>query len=173
MKWFRLFSLLLPGAWLACATLPAAESSSGGTATERYRRTPTGYLMVLRQGDDVFAQLEALAQREKIPGATFTGIGFVKARFGFFDKATKTYRPKDFPPLELASFAGSLAWKNGKPSVHAHGVVTGENYQAFGGHLLAAEVGTGSLEITLVLHDFRLERRKDEAIGADVLTVVE
>ena len=50
-----------------------------------YIRTPTGYLMVLRQGADVFARLEHLATAEAIPSASFTGLGFVHATFGFWD----------------------------------------------------------------------------------------
>ena len=36
-------------------------------------RTPTGHLMVLREGADVFAALERLAVQEALPSASFTG----------------------------------------------------------------------------------------------------
>lgn len=56
------------------------------TDTASYIKTPSGYLMVLRQGDDVFKEIEKMAVAEKIPSANFTGMGFVNARFGFFLK---------------------------------------------------------------------------------------
>lgn len=138
-------------------------------AAPEYIRTPTGYLMVLRQGADVFARLEHLAVAEAIPSASFTGLGFVHATFGFWDAAKKVFEPQTFRDVELGSLVGSLAWKQGQPSVHAHGVAAGRDFRAYGGHLLALEVGTGSLEITLLTHDKRLERAIDDCIGANVL----
>lgn len=96
-------------------------------------------------------------------------MGFVNTRFGFFNFDTKEYEPKDFKDVELASFTGSMAWQNGKPSLHSHGVVTGRDFKAYGGHMLAATVSTGSVEITVIVHDKKLERKKDEALGANVL----
>lgn len=39
---------------------------------------PAGYLMVLRQGDDILKEIEQLAINENIQSANFTGMGFVK-----------------------------------------------------------------------------------------------
>lgn len=145
-------------------------SSYAQTAdTARYIKTPAGYLMVLRQGDDVFKEIEKLATAEKIPSANFTGMGFVNAKFGFFDFKTKEYKPKDFKEVELASMNGSIAWQKGQPSLHVHGVVTDASFKAFGGHLLSATVSTGSLEITVIVHDKKLERKMEEPLGANVL----
>ena len=38
---------------------------SGETGTARFTKTPTGYLMVLLQGDDLLVQLEALMESER------------------------------------------------------------------------------------------------------------
>ena len=46
------------------------------SSTVKRMRTPAGYLMVLTEGGDLFAELEALALREDIPSASFTGFGF-------------------------------------------------------------------------------------------------
>ena len=48
------------------------------TGTVRYTKTPTGYLMVLLQGDNMFVQLEALMDSEQIPSASFSAFGFAK-----------------------------------------------------------------------------------------------
>jgi uncharacterized protein len=143
-----------------------AASDSGA----RYIKVPAGYLMVLRQGDDIFKELEKIAQREKIPAASLSGMGFVgSVTFGFFNRQTKQYEPKSFTDMELASMSGSIAWQDQKPSLHIHGLGTGRDFQAVGGHMLGAVVGTGTLEITIVLHDKELKRVKDEQLGANVL----
>ncbi|MFP9098597.1 PCC domain-containing protein [Flavobacterium sp. RHBU_24] len=71
--------------------------------------------------------------------------------------------------MELASLTGSIAWQNGKPSIHAHGVVTGKDFTAHGGHILSGTVGTGSVEISVTVLDKKLERIKEEKLGANVL----
>ena len=145
---------------------------SGDTGTAKFTKTPTGYLMVLLQGDDLIAQLEALILSERIPSASFSAIGFAKiATFGFFDFVKKQYDPGSFENVEMASITGTLAWKDGQPSVHAHGVACDHSFAAVGGHLLALEVGTGSLEITITTHLRKLERKLDPNIGANVLRI--
>jgi predicted DNA-binding protein with PD1-like motif len=137
---------------------------------KRSIKTSSGYLMVLREGDDVFARLEELAERERIASASFVGMGFLaEVTFGFYDFGKKAFDPKSFRQVELTNMTGTIAWQNGKPSIHAHGVVAGSDFAAVGGHLLALEVGTGSLEITIVVHPARLERIVDPVIQANVL----
>ncbi|MBA8878990.1 PPC domain-containing DNA-binding protein [Phyllobacterium myrsinacearum] len=142
------------------------------TDINRYMRTPTGYLMVLRQGDDLFEQLEILMERESIPSASLTGFGFAgTVTFGFFDFDKKQYNPGTFENLELVSMTGTLGWKDGTPSIHAHGVAGNSTFSTVGGHMLALEVGTGSLEITITVHPNRLERAMDPSIGANILSL--
>ena len=135
----------------------------------RYVKVPNGYLMVLRQNDKILEEIEKMAAAENIPSATFTGMGFVNITFGFFDFKTKKYDPKEFKEMELASLTGSIAWQNGKPSIHAHGVVTGKDFAAYGGHILSGTVSTGSVEIRVTVTDKKLERIKEEKLGANVL----
>jgi predicted DNA-binding protein with PD1-like motif len=144
-------------------------SSKGQTSPKRYTKVPGGYLMVLRQGDVLIGQLESLMQQENIPSANFTGMGFAEVEFGFFNSRSRKYKSKKIKAGEIASMHGSLAWQDGKPSVHAHGVLSNNKFKTRGGHILSAIVGTGSLEIMIHVHDKRLERKKDEVLGANVL----
>lgn len=161
MKNLKYYSL----AFLICSSLSLFAQDT----TKRYIKTPTGYLMVLRQGDDVFSNIEKLAKMEKIPAANFTGMGFVNAKFGFFNFKTKEYEPKEFTKVELASMTGSIAWKQDEVSLHIHGLVTGSDFKAYGGHLLQATVDTGSLEIVVIVHDQKLQRKMEQPLGANVL----
>jgi predicted DNA-binding protein with PD1-like motif len=135
----------------------------------KYIKVPSGYLMVLREGDDVFAELEKLAEMEKVPSASLSGFGFVNAKFGFFNFNTKQYDPKEFTKVELTSLTGSIAWKDGKPSLHCHGTVAGSDFKVYGGHLLGAQVSTGSVEITITVFDKQLQRLTEDPPGANVL----
>ena len=138
---------------------------------KRYTKVPAGFLMVLRQDDDVLAKIKDLAITENIPSANFTGMGFVDATFGYFDTKTKKYTPKQYKAMELASMTGSIAWQNDTVSLHTHGVVTDKNFQSYGGHMLAAKVGTGSVEILVTVHDQKLERILEQPLGANVLSL--
>jgi uncharacterized protein len=151
-----------------------AAGAYGGTHTmseaRRYLATPTGYLMVLREGDDVIACLEAMTQAEEVPSASVAGFGFVeKARFGFFNHDKGGYDPGDFHHLEITNLNGTLAWKEGQPSVHVHASGGDVLYGVVGGHVLALTVGRGSFEITVTVHSERLERRTELSVGGNVL----
>ena len=163
------------GAQLAFAeTAPAATTAPMQCVTEttpRYTKTPTGYLMVLRMGDNAFKELTKLAIAEKIPSASISGIGFGNVKFGFWNKDKKDFDAKTLNSVEMASVTGSVAWKNDQPSIHMHGVAGDATFQAYGGHILDFEVTTGSMEITVIVHQRRLERGIDPCIGANVLGI--
>lgn len=161
-----LITLLL----LSCLIISNSQSSAQEKdSVIRYTKVSNGYLMVLWQGDNIIPQLERFANAEQIPAANFTGMGFVNVTFGFFDSVKKTFNPKRFTDVELASMHGSIAWQDGKPSVHLHGVVAGKDFVAYGGHILDGSVGTGSLEIMIIPHDKELQRVFEEDLGANVL----
>jgi predicted DNA-binding protein with PD1-like motif len=136
----------------------------------KYTPTTSGFLMVLTEGDDLFAELTALANAEQVPSASFTAFGFAgTVTFGFFDFERRTYTPGEFSEREMTGINGTLAWKDGQPSIHAHGVGGGPDFSVVGGHLLALTVGRGSLEVTVSVHPQRLERREEASIGANIL----
>ncbi len=136
----------------------------------RYTKTPTGFLMVLREGDDVISRIENLAKTENIPSASFTGIGFAAdVTFGFYDFNAKKFNPKTFKKVEMGSLTGSIAWNEKGASIHIHGVATDDKFKAFGGHILSMHVGTGSMEIYITVSDKKLERKIEQPLNANVL----
>jgi predicted DNA-binding protein with PD1-like motif len=162
-------------AQLAIADTPTTATTApmqcATEATPRYTKTPTGYLMVLRMGDNAFKELTRLAIAEKIPSASISGLGAGNVKFGFWNKDKKDFDAKTFNSVEISSINGSVAWKDGQPSIHMHGVAGDASFQAYGGHILDFEVTTGSMEITLVVHPRRLERGIDPCVGANVLGI--
>ena len=161
----RIYLLILLSVGIASMARSQQQADTG----KRYIKVPSGYLMVLRQGDDVFSALEKLALAEQIPSAQLSGLGFLHTRFGFFDAKKKVFKEKELKDLEMGSFTGSIAWQDGKPSLHIHGIGADSKFRAYGGHLLGATVSTGSLEILVTVFQGRLQRKKEESIGANVL----
>lgn len=136
----------------------------------RYTKTPNGYLMVFREGDNVLKGIENLAKEQQIPSASFTGIGFAQeVIFGFYDFNQKKFNPKTFHKVEMESLTGSIAWSAGQPSIHIHGIATNDNFDAFGGHILSLKVGTGSMEIYITTNREKLERKIEQPLNANVL----
>lgn len=158
---------------LLCSIADLSAQAADPDTNARYMPAPGGYIMVLRQGDAIFEELEKLALKEQIPFASFTGFGFVNVELGFFNASKKRYRSEKFDKVELAAMNGTIAWQDGKPSIHVHGVVSNKHFRTRAGHILSAEVSTGSVEIMIAVKDRRLERKKDETLGANILQLKE
>lgn len=154
-----------------CLTFSFVNAQQNETNSQcRYSRTTSGFLMVLREGDNVIASIENLVKEQQIPSGNFTGIGFAgEVTFGFFDFNLKKFNPKTFNKVEMGSLTGSVAWSEGRPSLHIHGVATDDKFNAYGGHILALKVGTGSMEIYIIVNQEKLERKMEQPLGANVL----
>ena len=140
------------------------------TEIKRYIAVPNGFLMVFRQGDDVFAGIEAIMRDKQIPSASIAGFGFVaEACFGYFNFERGDYDRQTFREFEITGLIGTLAWKDGKPAIHAHAAGGDRQFHMVGGHVLGLVVGRGSFEVSVTVHPNRLERRLDPDIGANVL----
>ena len=136
----------------------------------RYTKTTSGFLIVLREGDDVIANIEKAAKEQQIPSGNFTGIGFAQeVTFGFYDFQEKKFHPKTFEKVEMGNLTGSIAWSDGKPSIHIHGIATDDKFDAYGGHILALKVGTGSMEVYITVNSEKLERKIEQPLNANVL----
>lgn len=170
-KLMYVLALLASSVMMPMTANAADAPKASADLSSKYINTPTGFLMVLRQGDNVLQYLKQLALEEDIPSATISGIGFVNATLGYWDASKKVYVPKEFKAMELASLNGSIAWEDKQPSIHAHGVLIDSEFQAHGGHILDMQVGSGSVEITITVHVDKLERAKDKTIDANVLVL--
>jgi uncharacterized protein len=147
-----------------------AKRKRSTTEIKRYIAVPNGFLMVFRQGDDVFAGIEAIMRDKQIPSASIAGFGFVaEACFGYFNFERGDYDRQTFREFEITGLIGPLAWKDGKPAIHAHAAGGDRQFHMVGGHVLGLVVGRGSFEVSVTVHPNRLERRLDPDIGANVL----
>jgi predicted DNA-binding protein with PD1-like motif len=155
---------------LICFAASVSQAQQKDNTKCRYIKTANGYLMVLREGDNVISSIENLVREQQIPSGNFTGIGFAsEVTFGFFDFNTKKFNPKTFNKVEMGNLTGSIAWNEDKPSLHIHGIAADDKFNAYGGHILALKVGTGSMEIYITTNSEKLERKIEQPLNANVL----
>jgi len=125
------------------------------------------YVIKLTPDERLSAVIEQFVQETKIEGAWVSGLGAAKeVELGFYDLETKEYHWKTFEGLrELASLTGNLAFdQEGKIMLHAHGVLSDQNYSTIGGHIKDLVAGA---TVELFIHrTFQpLHRKLDPGVG--------
>jgi predicted DNA-binding protein with PD1-like motif len=107
-----------------------------------YRKDGNNYLLVLKAGQPLIASLTAFMEKEKLPGASISGIGAVKnVEVAYYDLDNKKYKYQKFgPSMEVLSLNGNLGYFENKPVVHAHIALAASDFTVHGGHVKEAEV---------------------------------
>ncbi|MBN9485871.1 MAG: DNA-binding protein [Alphaproteobacteria bacterium] len=124
-------------------------------------------VVVLDDGEEAFATLQAFARKEGISAASLTAIGaFARATVGWFDFASKSYKEIDIDEqCEVLSALGDIAiGDDGKASLHIHVVLGMSDGSTRGGHFLKGTVHP-TLEVVLMETPAKLRRRKRENLG--------
>src|ERR1051325_3458727 len=83
------------------------------------------FALVFDKNDQVKKSLLRFATENGLRGAQVTAIGaFSEVTLGFFDRKKKSYQAIPVKKqVEVLSFAGNMADKEGEPMLHAHAVV--------------------------------------------------
>jgi predicted DNA-binding protein with PD1-like motif len=128
------------------------------------------FVAVFERGEDVLPSLLGWARERRMTAASFVGIGaFRRVELGFFDPGAGDYvRSRIDEQVEVLSLAGNIGIADGEPKVHAHVVVGKSDASAYGGHLLAAEVGP-TLELVVTESEAIMRRTFDAATGLPLL----
>lgn len=124
-------------------------------------------VIVLDNGEEAFATLQAFACEAGISAASLTAIGaFARATVGWFDFASKTYKEIEVnEQCEVLSAIGDVAvGDDGKASLHVHVVLGLSDGSTRGGHLLKGTVHP-TLEVVLTETPATLRRRKRPELG--------
>lgn len=134
-----------------------------------YKKIEQTYFVRLDPGEDVVSSLIDLASREGIELAEITGIGAVNdVTLGVFDTVNKIYHATDLKGVfEITSLMGTLTRMEGKPYLHLHINLAGEDCRTYGGHLNRAIISaTGEIVVRTV--DGRIGREFSETIGLNL-----
>lgn len=106
---------------------PPGAGMAPGLKTTELPPTIRTFQLVFAKGDEVIAGLAEFADRQHVANAHFTAIGaFDKAVIGWYDPDKKAYKIARLnEEMEVTSFTGNITRdRDGKPVVHAHGVVS-------------------------------------------------
>jgi predicted DNA-binding protein with PD1-like motif len=130
------------------------------------------FAVVLDKRDDVTEGLLRFAAQHKVTGAQLSAIGALEqVTLGYFDRDRKDYAHIEIrEQVEVLSFTGNIALKDGKPKLHAHIVIGKADGTALGGHLLQARVWP-TLEIMIVETPEHLRRTFDAETGLALLNL--
>jgi predicted DNA-binding protein with PD1-like motif len=124
------------------------------------------HILVLRTGDDALDAIKELAVRNRIEGASFSGIGaFQTATIAYWNWDTKEYEHIEVAEqVEVLTLTGNVARSGNDPRLHAHVVLGRRDGSTIGGHLIRGLVRP-TLEVFLIDYGMRLARARDETTG--------
>lgn len=128
------------------------------------------FAVVLDSGEEVVDCLLSFARRHDVDAASFTALGaFRDVTLGFFDLDEKDYQriPID-EQVEVVSFVGNFATKDGEAKLHPHVVVAKRDGRAYGGHLLEGHVRP-TLEVVVTDEPSHLRRATDPETGLPLI----
>jgi len=129
-------------------------------------------LIRAEHNSDLVQFITRIAEKRGITAASFTAIGAVKhAKLGFYDQENRKYREITIDtPHEIASCIGNISLKDGKPFVHVHAVLAGEDGNAKAGHLIEAIVFAAEVHLRELV-GAKLERKRDEVTGLSLWNI--
>lgn len=130
--------------------------------------------IILDRGEELHQELVALATEHDWTSAWIQGLGgAISATLGFYNFETREYEWKEFnEPLEILNLQGNMVIKEGVPFWHIHGVFSGRDFTAIGGHIKSLTIGlTGELHI--MPKEIRLTRSYDQTTGLALICPAE
>ena len=135
-----------------------------------YRKFGDDIALRLDPGEEICASLLALAEKEDIQLASFTGLGATNdLTVGVLDLNEKKYYSNTFTgTFEIVALVGNLTRQEGKPYLHAHISVGDRSCKVIGGHLNRAVI-SATAEIFLHLLPGEAGRRFNGDIGINTL----
>lgn len=136
----------------------------------RSLKTDNAYIIRIDKGEHVVTSLTEFCKEKKINNAFFRGIGAVEwLKIGYYALSEKKYYFTEYPTLlEVASLSGNVTLKDSTPFIHMHGVFSGTDNNAIGGHIEEMHVGV-VLEIILTPLSSKVSRVYDEPIGLSLM----
>jgi predicted DNA-binding protein with PD1-like motif len=138
----------------------------------QFQKIDNSYIVHVEKGEKVMDTLTQFCIDRDITSGQLSGIGAVKnVDIGAYNITSKEYIHKIFDSiLELLSFQGNVAIKDGEPFIHAHITLGNHDMEVSGGHLFEMEVAAVG---EFIIHDFKdkTHRVLNEDIGLATLSL--
>jgi hypothetical protein len=116
--------------------------------------------------EDIYEELKKACESHEVETAVIlSGLGQLKDfQLGYF-KEKGNYLPQDFKfPCELLSLTGNISKQESGYEFHLHAVLSDDNKNAVGGHLIKGKVAITN-EIVLLKTDLKVRREVEEETG--------
>ncbi len=115
----------------------------------KHMQSDSSQVLILQRGEELIESLNSFAAEQKLNSAWLSGLGGAgRVELGFYDLNKRDYDWQVYDgPLEILSLTGNLTIVDDQPFWHVHGVFSGRDFQAIGGHVRNMEV-----ELTAELH---------------------
>ena len=128
------------------------------------------YVIIFHRDDDALSGLTDFVIQNKIRNGHFTAIGAAKnAILGWLDLGEKAYHSiLVTQQSEVLSLIGDVAVYKGKPTIHAHAVLSGPSGSTIGGHVWRLVVDP-TLEVFLTVDAPELIKKPDNASGLNLI----
>jgi uncharacterized protein len=124
------------------------------------------------RGEECLEVLGALA-RKRDASFHFAMIGACSSvELGYYDLQAKKYFSRKFKAvhIEVLSASGNVAWHEGEPVVHAHGVFSNEKNECIGGHVMKMFISaTGEVVIDWLPE--KINKKHDDETGLKLLSL--
>ena len=135
----------------------------------QYQRFDQTYMLRIDIGEEITESLEKLCEREGIRLAQVSAIGAADhAVIGVYDLREQQYHREELNGfMEIASLAGSVTEKDGKPYIHLHATLADQQHALHGGHVIALRVGATCEMFVRVLAG-KVNREKDGELGINL-----
>ena len=131
-----------------------------------YRHAQNQWVVRLDKGEVIVDTLHHFFQQQHLTGGYVWGIGSVtNVVLGYYDVQKKEYLRKTFDEVyELLSLQGNITVVDNAPFLHAHVLLSGKDFAAFGGHLFEATV-RATVELAIVPWPFNIGRQFHTDVG--------
>lgn len=137
-----------------------------------YKKFKNTIIARIDKNEEILESLKSLAQKESINLAEVSALGAVRSfTVGVFKTEEKIFSPNTFTgEYEIVSLTGTVTTMNGEFYAHIHMSAGDEHGNVFGGHLSEAIV-SATCEMVITIIDGSVDRRFDENIGLNLLTL--
>ncbi len=127
------------------------------------------YVTRANHNSDIVESVKKIVDEKEIRQGIFFVIGALQeAKIGYYNQETLTYEEtKITTDCEIASCTGNISRKDNEISIHTHAVLTGEDLEAQGGHLISGKVFAAEIHVQ-EMKGKNLDREHDKETDLDL-----
>jgi uncharacterized protein len=134
------------------------------------KKTGNIYITRLEKGEEFVKTLATFVKEHEIKAGSFSGIGGTdNMTLGYFNKEKQEFIHKTFTGkiYEILFMNGNISTMEGEPYLHTHVMLSDDNFNAVGGHLVSGFVAT-TIELVITVADVRIERFRDTSLNINL-----